>query len=95
MGMFDSMYDTEGHEWQTKAYGRILERWEVGHQMRDVGAGTYQVQVLGGPLEPPFAYSLATIRDGRLVAVPAERDESMPLLDYWGDWITKEGATDE
>ena len=31
-------------------------------------------------------YAYATIRDGVLVEVPADRDETLPLLDYYGGW---------
>ncbi|MFQ6157669.1 hypothetical protein ACLMMA_14515 [Micrococcus luteus] len=91
--MFDSMYDAGGHEWQTKAFGNILERWELGDEMPNTGTATYQVEVLGGPGKWDTALdSLATVRDGHLASIGDERDESLPLLDYYGDWAVKEGA---
>ena len=37
--------------------------------------------------------ALATIRDGILTAVPAERDDALPLQNYSGHWLSApEGA---
>ena len=95
MGMFDSLYDTQGNEWQTKAYGCTLEEWGVGDAMpHESGRGgphsptddlpdAYQVRVLGGPGDS-LIDSYATVRGHVLTAVPAGRDQSMPLVDYCG-----------
>ena len=82
MGMFDSLNDAEGVEWQTKAFDCDLDRWTIGDRIatdEDYPA-TYQVEVIGGV---PWN-ALATIRDGVLVAVPTERDKSLPLVGYHG-----------
>jgi len=95
MGMFDSLYDSNGHEWQTKAYDCILERFQIDQPMPHESLGTplpdaYQVAVLGGPCGCHSEDSWATVRDHILVAVPAERDPSLPRVDYHGgpamDW---------
>lgn len=84
MGMFDSLYDAEGHEWQTKALDCTLDRYQIGD---DFGPPfTYQAKVLGGPRGANSRYAYATIRDGVLVEVPTDRDETLPLLDYHGSW---------
>lgn len=85
MGMFDSLYDAEGREWQTKAYARILDQVEIGEVMPDPedapAFDSYQVEVLGG-VYGEYVWSLATIRDHMLVAVPDERIEDLPLVGY-------------
>jgi len=90
--MFDSLYDVDGNEWQTKAYHNLLDNYLIGDRITAGPPFTYQVKVLGGD-EPPFTYSHATIRDGVLAAVPADRDPNLPLLDYHGGWLpAEEGA---
>lgn len=84
MGMFDSFYDANGDEWQTKAYGNALVNYDIGDEIPEGPPFTYQVRVLG---DPEDGYGLATIRDGRLAEVPAERDLALPLLDYHGGWL--------
>lgn len=83
MGMFDSMTDAEGVEWQTKAFDCDLDRWTIGDRIEtgEDYPASYQVEVIGGV---PWN-ALATIRDKVLVAVPAERDRSLPLVGYHGD----------
>lgn len=86
MGMFDRFYDGKGREWQTKAYGRNLDSYEVGDPVNSPPI-PYQVEVFGGrtnDAEPRDAF--ATVRHGRLASVPDERDESLPLLGYTGVW---------
>jgi hypothetical protein len=86
MGMFDSFYDANGDEWQTKAFACLLERWEIGDAV--VGQSIdFQVKVFGGPRLERSEDALATIRGGRLVAVPDERDESLALMDYHGGFL--------
>ena len=94
MGMFDSMYDQQNHEWQTKAFDCVLDRFEIGDAVphpRGVSWPTpteYQVKVYGGPrfAEPARGDSFATVRNSDLVAIPSERNESLPLIDYHGGW---------
>lgn len=92
MGMFDSFHDSDGNEWQTKAFNCDLDHYRVGDELPYMGTETYQVEVLGGSHEPPFLDSYATIRDRRLESTNDERDETLPLMDYHGDWIVKEEA---
>jgi len=90
MGMFDSFYDNAGNEWQTKAYVCDLERFVVSGPVPLVhpyDLPTYQVEVLGGPNRNPSQDGFATIRDGYVESVPAERDNTLPLLDYSGHLI--------
>jgi hypothetical protein len=89
MGMFDSLYDASGNEYQTKALDRVLNRYEVGDIIeldavdgfRDVI--DYQMKVLG-----TAGMECATVTNKRLSAVPAKRDYSLPLLDYFGGWLS-------
>lgn len=89
MGMFDSLYDKDGLEYQTKALGRVLDRYQVGDaieldqrdDLRDVV--DYQMKLLGDGKT-----ICATVTNKRLTAIPASRDESLPLLDYFGGWLS-------
>lgn len=91
MGMFDSLFDTDGDEWQTKAYTCELTCYRIGDtldasELPGCYPTTYQVEVLGGP-NHGFVDSFATVANGVLVAVPAERNWALPLLDYGGHLI--------
>lgn len=89
MGFFDSLYDANGDEWQTKAYGRGMRRFEIGDKL-PAAPLDHQVEVLGGPRGPRWDQSrdsFATVRNCHLDALPVERDESLPLLDYTGHWL--------
>lgn len=93
MGMFDSMYDSAGAEWQTKAYDCNLDRYKVGDKLPYMGTDTYQVEVMGAAYwVPPYIDSYATIKNSRLASIHDDRDETLPLLDYHGGWIAKEEA---
>lgn len=93
MGMFDSMYDADGDEWQTKAFHCELDRYTIGDELPFIGTNTYQVEILGGPSNPTgYLESYATIRGNVLTSLDDDRDETLPLLDYHGDWIKKEEA---
>ena len=92
MGMFDSLYDAEGNEWQTKAFGRTLHRYEVGDEITKAPPIAYQIIVLGPCASDDSDYAWATIRDGRIEAVPVERDLTLPHTNYSGDWITTTDA---
>lgn len=92
MGMFDSIYDAKGIEWQTKAFECLLTRYDIGSTVTAEKL-SFQVEVLGQP-EPrawpepgEFVDTFATIRDGILAEVPAERDETLPLQNYSGHWL--------
>ena len=86
MGMFDSLYDSKGREWQTKAFDCLLDEFRVGDPMPDADASTYQVAVLGGK-NGEFIESFATVRDDVLEQVPATRDIRLALIDYCGGII--------
>lgn len=97
MGMFDSMYDAQNHEWQTKAFGCVLDRFREGDPVPHPNGvawpspPAYQVKVYGGPrfTEPARGDAFATIADGVLTAIPAERHEHLPLVDYHGGWAVE------
>lgn len=84
MGMFDSLYDADGNEWQTKAMDRVLARYCIGDLIGESGA-SYQMEVVGGYVPGRgIVESFATITAGRLTAVPVERDTKLALIDYGG-----------
>lgn len=96
MGMFDSMYDDQNNEWQTKAFGRQLDRFHVGDAVPHPSGiawpapPAYQISVFGGaPVHEAQKDGYATIRKGDLAAVPDERDDSLPLIDYHGGWAAE------
>lgn len=86
MGMFDSLYDANGEEWQTKAYACLLDQYEIGDKI-DASDATYQVEVLG-EVEGEWVDSFATVENGILTAVPANRNPAMRLHNYSGHDIT-------
>lgn len=93
MGMFDSMYDASGAEWQTKAFHCVLDRYRLGDELPFIGTDSYQVEICGGPDRPAdYIDSYATIRGNSLASIHDGRDETLPLLDYHGEWIAKEEA---
>lgn len=92
MGMFDSFYDADGREWQTKAFDCDLDVWRIGDEFLADRAGDFQVEVISGYRaiqgDPHSEYlldrSLVTVAGGTVTAVPAERDPSLMLLAYSG-----------
>jgi hypothetical protein len=90
MGMFDSFYDAEGLEWQSKALACLLNRYDIGDDVPGPPID-YQMELIGGYDEarPDRCYWVfATIRDGRLADLPCDRDTALPVLAYssgWGD----------
>ena len=91
MGMFDSLYGADETEWQTKAIGRQLRSYDIGSAIPGPPVD-YQLEVLGGsPYDVAESYySYATVRDGELVQVPADRDPSLALLSYSGIWSARD-----
>lgn len=93
MGMFDSLYDSEGNEWQTKAYYCELDRFREG----DILPGppfSYQLEILGGPGDKASRGAVATVFEGILFKVPDERNSKVPLMDYGGGWVRPEASND-
>lgn len=91
MGMFDSLYDSKGNEWQTKAFGNSLKRYEIGDKIL-VPTDDCQVEVLGELNELEFINSYATIKARKLVSVHDDRDLALSLIDYHGYfWAVNEG----
>ena len=85
MGLFDSFYDAQGNEWQTKAFACLLDCYNIGDAVPSPPID-YQVSVLGGE-HGHSEFACATIRDGHLAAVPDKRNENLPLLEHGGVWI--------
>lgn len=94
MGMFDSFYGADGSEWQTKALGRSLERWDIGDAVPGPPID-YQAEVIGGPrMRDHGEWSFVTIRSGVLSSVNDKRDPRLPLLLYGREWEpATEGTT--
>lgn len=84
MGMFDSFYDKDNVEWQTKAFGRSLDRWDIGDQIPGPPID-YQAEVIGGP-NHGCIWKYATIRGGALASAGDERDLTLPLCLYSSGW---------
>ncbi len=95
MGMFDSFYDAKGNEWQTKAFGRSLRRWGLGDEIPGAAPIDFQVEVFGGPRYGSSEDALATLSEGRVVAVPDQRHYGLPLLDYNGAWKKQARSSSE
>lgn len=95
MGMFDSFYGADGSEWQTKALGRSLDRWEIGDSVPGPPID-YQAEVIGGRgTSERGHWSFVTMRAGKLASVNDVRDPALPLLLYGREWEpATEGASD-
>ncbi len=78
MGMFDSMIASDGSDWQTKALGRGLHRYNIGDKV-PVPVRDCQLEVLGDS-----GMRWATVRGGALAAVPQLRDPNLPGIRYTG-----------
>ena len=87
MGTFDSFYDEEGNEWQTKAFDCNLDDYRCGDLLPSV-IGDYQVEVFGGP-DGQEVDGLAYVNADVLTNVPVERDPSLPLIGYLGDILER------
>ena len=85
MGMFDSLYDAEGREWQTKALACLLTRYEIGDEIEGPPID-HQMQVLGDG-ESNWCWGYATIRGGRLVEINRGRDITLSLREYSSGWL--------
>lgn len=92
MGMFDSFYDQDDRDWQTKAFDCDLEVWRVGDPFSVDGSGAFQVEVIGDGRRIDGRYtttdSFVTIADGVVVEVPADRDHRLPLVGYSGGLLS-------
>lgn len=88
MGMFDSLIDKAGYEWQTKAYDCELVRYHIGDKVPPLSETSfppdeYQVEVLGGPGSGDHE-AYATVRNRILVEVPSVRNLNLTAADYSG-----------
>lgn len=91
MGMFDSLYDDAGREWQTKAFDCNLDEYRIGDSIEADSALSFQVEVISGVGTFPnysLDESFATFRDGVLVSVGDERDDRLVLVGYSGGIVT-------
>lgn len=82
MGMFDRMYDADGNEWQTKAFGRTLDEWSVGDNI-PTEVPDFQVECMA-EIDGEFVHSFATVLDCKLAELPAERQPALTLISYGG-----------
>jgi hypothetical protein len=88
--MFDSLYDVDGREWQTKAFDCNLDEYRVGDTIVGDCPATFQVEILGGEGSWPnreFIDSYATVRNGVLTSAHDRRDITLPLLNYSGHLV--------
>jgi len=84
MGMFDSLYDEYGIEWQTKAFDRTLAQYNILDVIYSGLIYPFQVEVLGGSVKEGFILSHATIFNGVLAEVDVPRDPLLPFINYSG-----------
>ncbi|HEU5223119.1 MAG TPA: hypothetical protein VFU07_05485 [Candidatus Lumbricidophila sp.] len=81
MGMYDTIIDANGRQWQTKAFTRLLRRFTIGDQTPLPGdCQVYVVASDDDVTHPNFDDAFATIRAGVLTEVPADRDLALPLV---------------
>lgn len=79
MGMFDSLYDDRGREWQTKALGRGMSRFSIGDRLPGM-TDSYQLEVIGRGA----GYWFATVENARLVSIDQHRNPYVRLVTYLG-----------
>ena len=85
MGLFDSLHDGSGREFQTKALDCILHNYFLGERICVPNLPDFQIQILG---VGSGCESFATIRGQKLVGVNVPRDPNLPLLDYDAEQTT-------
>ncbi|GGJ56076.1 hypothetical protein [Glutamicibacter ardleyensis] len=89
MGMFDSFYDSEENEWQTKAYENQLALYRQGDELPPLedhpNVTDYQVEIFGGrrTLGEPVD-SFATVIGNRLTTINTPRNKDLPRINYGG-----------
>ena len=83
MGMFDSFYDENGDEWQTKAMDCNLDVYDIGDRLTEP-PGDFQMEVIGGPLESGCEWAWVTVRGGVVAEVGVKRDPSLMAIGYSG-----------
>lgn len=91
MGMFDSLFDKDGNEWQTKALGRSMSRYAIDDPVKLL-LKDCQIEVIGGPSDGSV-WRYATVRGGILTQVPDYRRPELPLVSYCGDLVEDEVPT--
>lgn len=89
MGTFDSLYGRNPGDWQTKAMGRGMSRFVVGDEL-PIPLRDCQLVVIGETARG-FEWRLATVRRGRLAAVPSRRAKTLPVIGYFGDRVAEPG----
>ena len=83
MGMFDSFYDQNGDEWQTKAMDCNLDVYDIGDRLTEP-PGDFQMEVIGPCGNGGSAWAWVTIREGVVAEVGVERDPSLVAIGYGG-----------
>lgn len=93
MGMFDSFYDANGDEWQTKAFDCLLDVYRIGERVPPLAGRRslltdYQVEIMGGPIPSGNRDSFVTVRNRVVDAIDVPRDTTLPLVTYHGEVVT-------
>lgn len=95
MGMFDSFYDSDDNDWQTKAYENVLAQFRQGDELPPLeehpDLTDYQVEVLGcmpvfelGVPKRRYVDSFTTVIGGKVHEINADRDHQYPRINYDG-----------
>ncbi|MGQ3384508.1 hypothetical protein [Glutamicibacter sp. TV12E] len=104
MGMFDSLYDSDEREWQTKAYENQLAAYRQGDVLPELehhpDITDYQVEILSGKdvvengeLKHMYLDSFATVIGNKLISIHDPRNRNLPRISYSGDLYVS-GAED-
>jgi len=90
MGMFDSFYDSDDREWQTKAYSNMMSAYRVGDTLPELedhpDVTEYQVEILCGIAYPVRKHidSFATVIGNKLTSIHDSRNLNLPRISYYG-----------
>jgi len=77
MSIYDSIYDQTYTEYQSRALGKMMRSYCLGDTLPiPMSMSHCQIPVFGKVTGDDFA----TIRDASLVEVPADRDQTLPLI---------------
>lgn len=86
MGMFDSFYDNNGNEWQTKAFDCTLASTEITERVPEqrhgglnVTTGAHQVECIGDSRDGWLQFE-----DGYFIDVTTQPVPGVPAYDYFG-----------
>jgi len=105
MGMFDSFYDSDSNEWQTKAYENQLAAYRQDDVLPELECHPditdYQVEILrgsdvleNGERKHVYLDSFATVIGNKLITIHDPRNRNLPRISYSGH-LYGPGAEDE